>query len=109
LQGGPSSHGPDKNDFLRAQWSNDLVKLATVVANYMSRSSFFYCIPRFEGEEVFGSTKRFANYPLSVDNDSHCPDHVNFFCPRVIVPIIQPNVGMQQPLCGSSACSPLVF
>jgi hypothetical protein len=44
-----------------------------------------------------------------VDNDFHHHNLVNFFHPRVIVLIVQPNVGMQQPPCGFSACSPLVF
>jgi hypothetical protein len=38
---------------------------------------------------------------------------VNFSYPQVTVHVVQPNVvkdvGMQQPPCGSSACSPLVF
>jgi hypothetical protein len=83
-----------------------------VVANYMFGSSFVYHTLHFEGEEVFEFAKRPANYSPSADNDSHRLDHVNFFCPRVIVPTAQPNVignvGMQQSPCFSSACLPLV-
>ncbi len=69
----------------KAQRYSDPTRLMDVVANYMFGSSFV---------------------------DSHRLDHVNFFCPRVIVPIAQPNVigyvGMQQSPCCSSACLPLV-
>jgi hypothetical protein len=79
----------------------------------MFGSSLFYHTLHLEGEEVFGFTKWPIDYPPSADNDSHYPDCVNFSCPRIIVPTIQPNivgnVGMQYPPCGSSAYLPLVF
>ncbi len=78
------------------------------MVNYTSRSSFSYCVSHFEGEEVFGSTKQPIDYPSNVDNDSHHHYRMNFSHPWVTVLIAQPNVGMQQPPCGSSACSPLV-
>ncbi len=67
----------------------------------------------FEGEEVFGSAKQPTNCPLNADNDFHCLNHVNFFCPQIKILVAQPHivrkVGMQQPPCGSSACLSLVF
>jgi hypothetical protein len=59
LQGGPSGHGHDRNEFLlkRAQWLIDLARLTVVVANYTFGSSFSYCILHLEGEELFGSIK----------------------------------------------------
>jgi hypothetical protein len=96
LWGGPFGHGLDKNEFLlkKAQQSNDNVRLVVVGANYMFGFSFSYCVPHFKREEVFGSTKRPANYLLGVDNDFHCLDCMNFSYPRIIVPITQPNVGI---------------
>ncbi len=58
----------------------------------MSGSSFSYYVLHLEKEEVFGSTKHPVDCPLGVENDSHCPNHVNFFRPRVIVLVVQPNV-----------------
>ncbi len=60
---------------------NDLFILVAVVANFMFGSSFFYCTPHLEGEEVFGSTKQHANCPLDANNDFHRPNHVNFSHP----------------------------
>jgi hypothetical protein len=60
---------------------SDLVKLAKVVANYTSGSSFTNRLPHLKVEEVFGSFKQPANYPLDADNDSYHPNCVNFFCP----------------------------
>jgi hypothetical protein len=56
---GRVSYGPNTNELLlkKAQRSSDRVKLVAVMANYTSKSSFFYCVPHLEGEEVFGSTK----------------------------------------------------
>ncbi len=87
LQGGQPSHGLDRNELLlrRAQRSNDLVTLVATMANYISKSSFTNHLPHLKGEEVFGSTKQLAICPLSADNDSHRPNHVNFFRPRVII------------------------
>jgi hypothetical protein len=114
LQGGPSCHGPNRNEFLfkKAQHFSDFVRLVAIVANYTFGSSLFYHTPHLEGEEVFGFAKQHADCLLGVENDFHRLDCVNFSHPRIIVPIAQPNVvgnvGMQQPPCGSSACSPLV-
>jgi hypothetical protein len=59
LQGGPSNHGSDRNELLfkRIQRSSDPTRLATIVANYMFRSSFTNYLPHLKGEEVFGSSK----------------------------------------------------
>jgi hypothetical protein len=80
LQRSPIGHRPNRNEE-EAQWSSDPTRLTIVVENYTSRSSFFYCAPHLKGEEVFGFAKRFADYPLGTNNDSHCRDHVNFFHP----------------------------
>jgi hypothetical protein len=83
------------------------------VVNYTFGSSFSYCTPHLEGEEVFRSTKQLVNCPPSANNDSHCHNRVNFSCPQVIVLVVQPNivknVSMQQLPWGSSVCLPLVF
>ncbi len=83
------------------------------MAIYMFGSSFFYYISHLEGEEVLGFAKQPVDYFLGVDNDYHCPNHVNFSCPQIKFLVVQPNVvenvSMQQPLYGSNACSPLVF
>jgi hypothetical protein len=82
------------------------------VANYTSGFSFSYHILHLEGEEVFGSAKQPDDYPFNAKNDSHCPNCLNFSCPWITVLAIQSNVvdnvSMQQPPCGSNACSPLV-
>ncbi len=115
MWGGLAGHELDRNELLlrRAQWSNDLAKLAIVVANYMFGSSFFNYTPHFEGEEVFGFAKWPTNCLPSVDNDSHRPHHVNLFPPRVIVFFAQHNivgdVNMQQPPSSFSVFLPLVF
>jgi hypothetical protein len=59
LQGGPSLHGPDRNELLlrKAQGTSDLARLATTMANYTSRSSFTNHLPHLEGKEFFGSSK----------------------------------------------------
>ncbi len=85
MQGGPFGHGFDKNELVifvkegsRVKYP---IKFAAVVTNYMSDSSFTNYLPHLEGEEVFGSSKQLANCPPSVNNDSHCPNDVNFFHP----------------------------
>ncbi len=90
MQGGLVGHGLDRNELLwrRAQWFNDLARLTTFVANYMSRSSFSDHIPHLEGEEVFGFAKRSVDCPPSADNDFHHPNHVNFFCPRITILVV---------------------
>ncbi len=94
LWGGLANHGLDKNELLlkRAQGSNDLAKLAIVVANYTSRSSFTNCLPHLKGEKVFGFAKRLIDCLPCVEEDSHCLDHVNFSHPWVFVPTIEPNI-----------------
>jgi hypothetical protein len=81
----------------------------TVMANYMSRFSFFYYAPHLKGEGVFGSTKQPVDCSLSVDNGYHHLDRVNLFRPQIIIFASQPNVvknvGVQQLPCSSSACS----
>jgi hypothetical protein len=65
----------------RAQGSSDPTKLVVFVANFTYGSSFINRLPHLEGEEVFGSAKRFVNYPPSVNEDSHQPNRVNFSHP----------------------------
>jgi hypothetical protein len=83
LQGGPPSHGPDRNDLLlrRGQGSSDLARLTIALANYMFGSSFTNHLPHFKGEKIFGYAKQLVDCPLGVDNDSHHRDHVNLSCP----------------------------
>jgi hypothetical protein len=82
------------------------------MANYTSKSSFTNCLSHLEGEKVFGSSKQPASCPLGANNDSHHLDCVNFSCPHVTVPIVEPNivddVHMQQPPFNSSKLLPLV-
>jgi hypothetical protein len=70
-----------------------------IVANYTFGFSFSYHALHLERERVFGFARRPSDYPPSVDNDSHRLDYVNFSCPQVTIPTIQPNVvenvGMQ--------------
>jgi hypothetical protein len=51
LQANPTDNGFDKNELLlkRAQGSNDLAKLATIVANFTFGSSFTNCLSHVEG------------------------------------------------------------
>jgi len=84
------------------------------VANYTSRSSFTNCLPRLEGEKVFGFAKRPIDYPLGVDEDSHRLDRVNLFHPWVFVLVIKPNIVehvyvRQLPPTSSSDLLPLLF
>jgi len=114
LQGGPPSHGPNRNELLlrRAQGLSDLAKLTIVVENYMSRSSFTYHLLHLEEEEVFGFAKWHVDCPPSGDNDSHCPNCVNFSCPWITNPTtksnIVENVLMRQLHFGFSNLLPLV-
>ncbi len=114
LQGGPSSHGPNRNELLfRRIWRlNGLVRFATIVANYTSISSFINCLSHLKGEEVFGSFNWPNDCPLNIDNDSHRSNHVNFFHSSVTIPLVEPNimdnVHMQQPPSSSSKLLPLV-
>jgi hypothetical protein len=114
LWGGPSGHGPNRNEFLlrRTQQSSDPIRLVIVVANYTFGSSFFYCALHLKGEEVSGSTKWHVDCPFNANNDFHHLDYVNFFRPRITIFIVQhnvvKNVGMKQLPYGSSARSPLV-
>jgi hypothetical protein len=62
------------------------------MANYMFKSSFSYCAPHLEGEEVFGFTKQPIDYPLDANNDFHHLDRVNFSRPQVTIIVVQPNV-----------------
>jgi hypothetical protein len=62
------------------------------VVYYTFGSSLSYRTPHLEGEEVLRSTKQPVNCPLGANNDSHCHNCVNFFCPQVIVLVVQPNI-----------------
>jgi hypothetical protein len=75
-----------------ARRSSDHVGLATAMANYMFESSFKNHPLHLEGEEVFGYDKQIIDCPLSVDNESHCLNYVNFFHPKVTIPTIEPNI-----------------
>jgi len=83
------------------------------MANYTFGLSFTNCLPHLKGKEVFGSSNWPVDSPLNVDNDSHHTNRVNFFCPQVIFPIVEPNVvddvHMQQLPFSSSKLLLLVF
>jgi hypothetical protein len=66
LEGGPLSHGFDRNELLlkRAQSLVILLDFVPIVANYMSRSSFTNC--PLQGEDVFGFAKWLVNCLLGV-------------------------------------------
>ncbi len=96
----------------KAQRSNDLLRLATIVANDMFGLSFANHLSHLEGEEVFGSSKRSTNCPPNIDNDSQCPNHVNFSRPQVTIPTVEhivDHVPMQQLPSSSNKLLPLVF
>jgi hypothetical protein len=76
----------------RAKRFSDLAILVIVVTNYTSRFSVFYCTLHLEGEEVFGSAKEPTDYPLGVNNDSHDPNHVNFYHPQTTIIATQSNI-----------------
>ncbi len=94
MQGGPPSHGLDRNELLlrRAQRSSDLARLVVAMANYRSKSSFTNHLPHLKGEEVFGSTKQLAICPFNANNDSHLPNLVNFLHPWVTILVVKPNI-----------------
>jgi len=46
----------------------------------MSESSFTNHLLHLEVEKIFGSAEQLVDYPPSVNNDSHHPDHVNLYC-----------------------------
>ncbi len=83
MQGGPPSHGHDRNELLsrRGKGLSDLATLTVTLENYTSRSSFTNHLPHLEGEKIFGYVKQLANCPPSVDNVFHHPNHVNLSCP----------------------------
>jgi hypothetical protein len=62
------------------------------MANYTSKSSFTNRPPHLKGEEVFGSSKRHVGGPFGANNNSHHPNHVNFFHPQITILVIEPNV-----------------
>jgi hypothetical protein len=61
---------------------------------------------------VFGSTKQLVDCPLGIDEDSHCPDCVNFSRPQITIPTTKPDimedVRIQQPPTSSNNLLPLV-
>ncbi len=83
MRGGLAGHGLDRNELLlkKAQQLSDLARLAIVMANYMSESSFSRYTLHLKGEEVFGSAKQPVDCFPSVNNDFHWLDRVNFFHP----------------------------
>ncbi len=83
LQGGPFGHGPDGNELLlrKARGSSDLTRLATSNGKLHIWIVFINHIPHLEWEEVFGSSQQPTDSPLGTNNDSHHPNHVNFFRP----------------------------
>ncbi len=115
MQGGPFGHGHDRNKLLlrRVQGSSDLARLAVIMANYTSKSSFTNCLLHLKGKEDFGSSKQYNDYLPCVDNDSHCFNHMNFFHLQITIPTIESNivddVHMQQPAFSSNKLLPLVF
>jgi hypothetical protein len=78
----------------------------------MSGLSFTNHLPHLKGKEVFGSSKQLVDCLPDANNDSHCPNRVNFSPPQIIVPIAEPNivdyVHMQQSPSSSSKLLPLV-
>ncbi len=80
MQGGPSGKGFDTNELLlkRAHVLRDVSKLAIVVVNYVSRSSFMTRTLHLEGEEVFVSTKCNVDFSLGVNDELHRLDCMNF-------------------------------
>jgi hypothetical protein len=93
LQGGPSEKGPNRNELLlkNSHLLKDVSKLATTIANYISKFLLTTRIFHLEGEEVFRFTKHNAHFLLGADDESHRLDHVNFSHPCVVVPTYQPN------------------
>jgi hypothetical protein len=69
----------------------DVSKLVPDVANYNFRSSFTTQTLHLEGEAMFGSTRRGANFLPSADDGLHKLDRVNFSCPCVVVLTCQPK------------------
>ncbi len=95
----------------KARRSNDPIRLVAIVANYMFKSSFTNQLSYLKGKEVFGSSKWLANCPPNPDTNSHHPNFLNFFYPRVTILVIEPNivddVHMQQPPFSSNKLLPL--
>jgi hypothetical protein len=69
----------------------DISKFVATIANFAFGSSFMTLIPHLEGEEVFGSTKRSADFLPRANNELHRPKHVKFSCPHVVIPTCHPN------------------
>jgi hypothetical protein len=83
LEGGHNGRGPNKNELkLKTSMQNcDPQKLATIVT--ATRSGLSCIILHLERKKVFGSCKRQLDLPLGLDNDSHRPNKVNFFVPKL--------------------------
>jgi hypothetical protein len=89
LQGSPFGKGHDRNEILsrRANFSRDVSKFTTTVANYTSGFLFTTWTPYLEGEKVFGFAKHGADFSPSADDESQRPNRINFSRPCVVIPI----------------------
>ncbi len=86
LNGKTSRSGPSKEELkLRgARRSGDPKKIAEALNVLPGAADVGTRVPHLEGEEIFGSSKRKLDLPIGSDGDSHRPDKVNFFQPRVM-------------------------
>ena len=89
LKGNHVGTGPGKDELLfrvaqrSAHRTGNPKALADAISNIRGVQDFVTREPHLEGEEVFGSQKRKADMPLGYEQDSHRPDKVNFYRPRV--------------------------
>ena len=85
LRGHASGSGPTKGELkLRAaRRSGCPKKIAEALNSLPEAHGVGSPVLHLEGEEIFGSMKRRLDVPIGDAGDSHRPDKVNFFQPRV--------------------------
>jgi hypothetical protein len=84
-------------------------KLVATITNYVSRSSFTTWTSHLKGEKLLGFVKHNANFLPSMDDESHRPNHVNFFHPRAVVLACHPNNVNDLHIHGSSCVTQNMF
>jgi len=85
LRGHTSRSNPSKGELkLRAtRRSKDPKKIVEAMNSLLGTKGVENRVPHLEREEIFGSTMRKLDVPISDAGDSHRPKKVNFSQPRV--------------------------
>ena len=66
-----------------AQRTSDPVVMRKILLDMPNGDKFCTCNPHLEGGEVFGPQKHKSDTPIVADEETHCPNIVNFPCPHI--------------------------